>query len=107
MAPGEHARRQPLADGVLGHQQLEHFRTKSLFEQFHGNRRQHDKHAVRAKKSRLPPAIFKRKSPASNEDRAFLLAAAIWSFLIIAATGTGDAIAKGHGSYMPMVFGCQ
>ena len=52
-------------------------------------------------------AIFKRKSPASNEDRAFLLAAAIWSFLIIAATGTGDAIAKGHGSYMPMVFGCQ
>jgi hypothetical protein len=52
-------------------------------------------------------AIFKRISPASNEDRAFSLAAAILGFLIIAATGTGDAIAKGHGTYMPMVFGCQ
>src|SRR3990167_6120016 len=49
VAPGEHARRQPLADGALGHEQLEHFRTKALFEQFHGNRRKHDEYAVGAK----------------------------------------------------------
>ena len=49
VAPGEQARRQPLADGALGHQQFEHFGTKAPFEQFHGNRRQHDERTVGAK----------------------------------------------------------
>lgn len=51
VAPSEHARRQPHANGTLGHEQLEHFGTKALFEQFHGNRRQHDEHAIGAKQT--------------------------------------------------------
>jgi len=52
-------------------------------------------------------AIHSEKARSPQGDRAFLLAAAILSFLFIAATVTGDAIAKGHGTYIPMVFGCQ
>ena len=48
-------------------------------------------------------AIHSEKPDLRKGVGLFLLAAAILSFLIIAATGTGDAIAKGHGTYMPMV----
>jgi len=49
VAPGEHAGRLALAENGLRHQQLEHLGTKTLFEQLHRNRRQHDKRAVGAK----------------------------------------------------------
>ncbi len=51
VAPGEHARRGPLADCALGHHELDYFRTKSLFERFYGNSEQRDEHAITTKQT--------------------------------------------------------